>query len=685
MLPKVEAQGLSQPLRAIPALFESEGIVGMTIRILLATLFTGFLVSPGDAAGPEAAPKGSKPVDASAAKPGLVWVFFNAADFRRPRDWGVDRQVNVQTAEHRDYSQLWLGRIHFPATAEVTLAAEADNGLRLFLDGKPVIDGWAAGGSREGKLAVTAGQSAPVRLEFFQDGGEAILRLYWQWEGHPKELIPASALSHDDKDVRSATALAEGGEFTNPGDGAPVMAVPRGDEEFRSSIYVPGEAPDRGGPIRLRPGPHLFLDDFLISQSRNLKRRVNCPRRDPQISNPVITGKEDLNFQPYMTVLRDPQSGRFRIWYNARTRDSNPGASHVGLMESEDGIHWIRPPRVLEDPAPIQFGCSVLDDGPGFPDPARRYKFAWWHGGGLRIAASPDGLKWTPLVPQVVLRHNHDINNIFRDTLRDRYAAIVSVYVSGPKWKGQRRSTMLSTSKDLIQWEKPWYILAPDDSADEGQTQFYAMSGHLIRGGLWIGLVKVLRDDLKAPDTPQGAYGVGYTTLAWTRDGRHWVRDTAPYFRPDPAPGAWDHAHAWLDFQLPVGDEVYLYYGGYTNGHKVNRFEERQIGLVRIPRDRYVSRDAGSEEGTLTTPPVILDGNKMTVNADVKGQLRVRLLGADGNPIPGFDATDCKSTRGDGVAQAVQWKGSLAALRDKPVRVEFLLRDARLYGFDLLP
>jgi len=138
----------------------------MTTRILLAALFTGFLASPGDGAVPEAGPKGSKPVDASAAKPGLVWVFFNAADFRRPRDWGVDRQVNVQTAEHRDYSQLWLGRIRFPATAEVTLAAEADNGLRLFLDGKPVIDGWAADGSREGKLAVTAGQSLPVRLEF---------------------------------------------------------------------------------------------------------------------------------------------------------------------------------------------------------------------------------------------------------------------------------------------------------------------------------------------------------------------------------------------------------------------------------------------------------------------------------------------------------------------------------------
>jgi hypothetical protein len=209
------------------------------------------------------------------------------------------------------------------------------------------------------------------------------------------------------------------------------------------------------------------------------------------------------------------------------------------------------------------------------------------------------------------------------------------------------------------------------------------MNGHLIRGGLWIGLVKILHDNLQAEGTPPGSFGIGHTQLAWTRDGETWYRDQTPFFEPDPAPDAWDHAHAWMDCQVLVGDEVFIYYGGYKSGHKVNRYEERQIGLVRIPRDRYVSRDAGAEGGTLTTPPVILQGDRLTVNACVRGQMRVRLLDTEGKPIPGFDAVDCPPIQGDAVDLSVHWKGSLETITDEPVRIEFQLRDAHLYGFDL--
>ena len=94
------------------------------------------------------------------------------------------------------------------------------------------------------------------------------------------------------------------------------------------------------------------------------------------------------------------------------------------------------------------------------------------------------------------------------------------------------------------------------------------MQGHLARGDLWIGMVKVLHDNWTAEGVPAGAYGMGHTELAWSRDGVNWVRDTTPFFEPDPTVGAWDHAHAWIDYQTIVGDEVYLYYGGYEQGHK---------------------------------------------------------------------------------------------------------------------
>jgi hypothetical protein len=428
-------------------------------------------------------------------------------------------------------------------------------------------------------------------------------------------------------------------------------------------------------PVALAGGPHLFLDDHLIAGQENLTRRVCPPARLPE---PVVTGPEDKCFQPYLTVLRDPVTRRFRLWYGV---PENAGQSHLGTMESEDGIHWIRPHRVLGDPAPIQFGVSIIDEGPDYPNPSRRYKYGWWHGGGLNIAVSPDGLVWKPLVPGVVLPHNHDINSIFRDLIRARYLAFISSYTTGPTWTGQRRVSMSSASDDLIQWREPWFIFTPDDR-DEGETQFYCMDGVLARGDLLIGLLKVLRDDL--PADPGGPVaGIGYTVLAWSRDGEHWTRDREPFLACDPKPGAWDHAMAWGDEQLIVGDETFVYYGGYARGHKIERFTERQIGLARLPRDRYVSRDAGETRALLRTPLVTLSASRMAVNAGVDAELRVRLLDAAGTPLPGFNWDDCEPIRGDSLAHPVTWRRPLSSTRGNRLQIEFALRRSRLYGFDL--
>ncbi|HNQ90601.1 MAG TPA: hypothetical protein PKM73_18460 [Verrucomicrobiota bacterium] len=441
--------------------------------------------------------------------------------------------------------------------------------------------------------------------------------------------------------------------------------------------------------IPLGSGPHLFLDETLIEDSTNVTPRVIPPRRDPQIPNPLVTGKEDGCFQPYMTVLREASTGRFRLWYGVHTADFNTSRSHLGYLESADGVHWLRPHRVLPDPAPIQFGVSILDDGPQCPNPAQRFKLGWYFGNGLRVAASPDGLDWKPLSSGVVLEHNHDINGLFWDPIRRRYVATVSCYVTGPSWTGQRRVTQQSVSTNLLEWRQPWFVLTPDDRRDPGETQFYAMDGFLARGSLIVGMVKVLRDDLKAdtPPDPPDAQGIGYTALAWTHDGDHWIRDPTPFFEPAPERGAWDHAHAWIDEQVPVGDDVHLYYGGYRRGHKVNRFEERQIGLVRIRRDRYVAREAGTVEGTLTTPLLLVRASALTLNVRVPpgGHVRVQVLDPAGRPIPGFSKTDHDPVRGDTLAAPVRWKRPISALAGKPVRFEFSLEQAQLFAFELHP
>jgi hypothetical protein len=437
-------------------------------------------------------------------------------------------------------------------------------------------------------------------------------------------------------------------------------------------------------PILLHAGPHLLLDDFLIESSSNVTRRVNVPKRD--LAQPVVTAKEDQNFQPYVTVLRDARSARFRMWYGVPV---NGGQSHLAYLESLDGIHWLRPHRVLEDPARIAFGASVLDEGPAYPDHERRYKFAWYNGG-MMLARSADGLQWTADPPQPVITGINDILHLARDTARNRYIAVFG-FPSRPEdgykgkphhaQEGYRRCVGQSTSADCLSWTTPRRIFAPDNQ-DDGITEFYSIGGVVTRGDMLIGLLKVLRDDL--PCDPGGpTNGIGYTVLAWSHDGENWQRDREPFFDRDHQAGGWDHAMAWMDYQLPVGDEVYMYYGGYARGHKVERFTERQIGLVRTKRDRYVAR-AADGAGLLRTRLVALEGNKLALNVDASGgAARVQILDDKEKPILGFRFEDCDPIRGDALSASVRWKRTLSGLGRQPVRLEFALRSAKLFGFEI--
>ena len=148
--------------------------------------------------------------------------------------------------------------------------------------------------------------------------------------------------------------------------------------------------------LELGAGPHLFIDDYLIAEQSFLIRTVNNPEKYPE---PIVTSWEegDGNFQPWLSVVRDPETGRFRIWYNV---PENIHESHIGYMESEDGIHWIPPHRVLKDQCFINFCCSVIDHGPTYPQAENRFVLATFSRPGMRIATSPDGLDWKALVQQ---------------------------------------------------------------------------------------------------------------------------------------------------------------------------------------------------------------------------------------------------------------------------------------------
>jgi hypothetical protein len=490
----------------------------------------------------------------------------------------------------------------------------------------------------------------------------------------------------------------------------------------------PRGAADSDPPIVLAKGPHLLVDDYLVARSEGVERQVIQPRR--LLDSPIVTGAvEHQNWQPFFTVLHDQSAApekQFRMWYNVDTVDDPRDGEWfgaTGYLESADGIHWPGPYRRLTSltaDGRVRFGASVLDDGPQHPQPAERYKMMYFDAGdriGPRVAFSADGIEWTvhdgghPILPKTP---SDDIWTAAFDPLRQRYF-LIGKYFGPFAWtnaEGQQlqlpiRRYFTSFSRDFKTWSDPMGMVYSPDENDPGVTQWYGAAGFQVRGDLIIGFLRVLRDDLTPEGAPsqavaanntgsaslganllgdKGGSGMGYTVLTWTRDGETWQRDreTDKFFEPDPQPGTWDHAMAWVGSSVAVADELWLYYAGYRWGHKYHHSTDRQIGMVKMPRDRFVAREAGQQAGTLTTRAVIIDGQTLSLNVDAPGgEVRVQLTSPGGDPIPGFRFQDCQPVTGDKVNAPVQWARRLADLSGQPVCLEFSLRAARLFAFEV--
>lgn len=157
----------------------------------------------------------SSAVHAADLQPGLIGEYFaiqgNVGDFqkvdgKKPTLVRVDKQVNfdeVQGEFHKSKiaSNLfvrWSGVVKVTTPGKYTFATESDDGSRLFINGKQVVDngGPHAMEKKSGEVELTAGDHAIV-IEYFQGGGGAGCKAFWKAPGGNEQVIPTSALAYD--------------------------------------------------------------------------------------------------------------------------------------------------------------------------------------------------------------------------------------------------------------------------------------------------------------------------------------------------------------------------------------------------------------------------------------------------------------------------------------------------------
>lgn len=497
---------------------------------------------------------------------------------------------------------------------------------------------------------------------------------------------------------------------------------------FPACAPAPVTAPD--DPPALGSRRQLFLDDTLIRSMTGLSRVLHQPEKVS--GNPLLSRVPEEStawdagmFIGFSSVVYDRREGLFKIWYSLHPGEGGDELARLCYATSRDGIRWQKPRlgRVESDGSKrnnIVMPHSGVTSGVFLderePDPDRRYKMLhMWQGYKVYASHSADGLNWRPYDegrPALFVPPGHDSHMVpYWDGLLGQYVAIVrdrtgriaevrpdlttdprAVETWRRLWDPRRerhprnhslRRVAQALSPDFVHWTDYRPILGADAQDPLNRDQFYNMEV-LAYDGLRLGLMTVFSYD---PEYCRGA-----VQLTYSRDGRHWLRagDRQVFLPLSQSPGDFDWGSIYpLQGPLLVGDEIWIYYTGFGVDHNHTRPPDvarvtNGIGLAKLRMDGFVSLQAGSAGGNLTTKPFTFEGERLTINAAApQGRVQVEILGNNGLPLEGYGKAECLMQRFDETRQVVRWSGkeSLGHLQGQVIRLRFTLQQARLYSF----
>jgi beta-glucosidase len=96
------------------------------------------------------------------------------------------------------YSIRWTGFITAPETREFTFYTASDDGVRLFIDNKLIIDNWTDHGTTidSARYSMIKGKKYAIKVEYFENGGSETIQLGWNYKvSKEREALLAEAVN----------------------------------------------------------------------------------------------------------------------------------------------------------------------------------------------------------------------------------------------------------------------------------------------------------------------------------------------------------------------------------------------------------------------------------------------------------------------------------------------------------
>ena len=180
---------------------------------------------------------------------GLRGEYFDNADLTGPSFHRVDPTVDFDwrggspgpSIGPDTFSARWTGQVEPATTATYTFHTTTDDGSRLWVDGRLVVDDWSphSAQDRSGTVSLQGGRRYEIKYEYFENGGDAIAKLGWSAPGVERQVVPAARL------------------FPAPEVAGPVAPPPHAGDGLRAEYFDDADLTD---PVLTRIDPTVDFD-----------------------------------------------------------------------------------------------------------------------------------------------------------------------------------------------------------------------------------------------------------------------------------------------------------------------------------------------------------------------------------------------------------------------------------------
>ncbi|MDX1953744.1 MAG: c-type cytochrome [Verrucomicrobiota bacterium] len=298
------------------------------------------------------------PQNREARVEGLAYQYFETEfqddpDFEKlsPVARGKTDHFNLKARKRQgNFGFAFTGFINVPKTGNYTFYVSSDDGSRLMIGGKLIVDHWGmhAGSEKSGSVELAAGEH-PVRLLYYNGGGEFSLQVSWSGPELSKQIIPASALTHTGKPMvplnplvlsENPEKLRKGRElFSSLGCASCHDVSDQTIQRFSARDFASLDASSKDSCLSETPRKGLPRYDLSPEQRAALKGSIEARE---QLARPVL--QKD----------RIPRTMAALNCYACHTRDGKGGANeerlnyfHV-LGETDMGDEGRIPPHLTQ-------------------------------------------------------------------------------------------------------------------------------------------------------------------------------------------------------------------------------------------------------------------------------------------------------------------------------------------------